>query len=132
MCWDRGWHSVVKQIKGYNKSGKMFCTQCGTKLDDAARFCTLCGKPTSVLATAPPLPRLEPNPATAGFYPAAVAKRLRRILREKKIAGVCAGYAEYFNMDVTLMRLIWVGLLIMPPSIGLVAYIISWIVLPTE
>jgi phage shock protein C len=72
------------------------------------------------------------NPASAGYYPAAGPRRLRRIVQGKKVAGVCAGYAEYFNMDVTLMRLIWVGLLVMPPSIGLVAYIVSWIVLPAE
>ena len=108
----------------------MFCTQCGTKLDDTARFCTVCGK--AVSDTPPALPRLEANPATAGYYPGVAAKRLRRIMASKKIAGVCAGYAEYFNMDLTLMRLIWVGLLLMPPSIGLMAYIISWIVLPKE
>lgn len=110
----------------------MFCTRCGTKLDDAARFCTHCGKPVTVSDAAPPLPWPEPNPATAGYYPGVGAKRLRRVMHNKKIAGVCAGYAEYFNMDLTLMRLIWVGLLLIPPSIGLMAYIISWIVLPKE
>ncbi len=35
-------------------------------------------------------------------------------------------------MDVTLMRLIWVGLLVVPPHLGLIAYIVSWAVLPKE
>jgi len=96
----------------------MFCTQCGTKLDDAARFCTACGKPTSV---APPY---------AGT--SAVPKRLRRITAGKKLAGVCNGYAEYFDMDVTMMRMIWVGLLLIPPHLGLIAYLVSWAVLPRE
>ena len=60
------------------------------------------------------------------------ARRLYRIRSRKKIAGVCAGFAEYFGLDVTLVRLIWIGLLLMPPSIGLIGYIISWIVLPVE
>lgn len=91
----------------------MFCTQCGAKLSETARFCTTCGKPTSaaVSAAAPP-------------------KKLRRILGEKKIAGVCAGFAEYFGADITLMRIIWVALLLLPPHIGLFAYLVAWAVLP--
>jgi len=48
----------------------------------------------------------------------------------KKVAGVCAGFAEYFDTDLTLMRVIWVALLLIPPHIGLIAYIVSWAVLP--
>jgi phage shock protein C len=94
----------------------MFCTRCGAQLDDTARFCTKCGAPTAKIVIAP----------------ACETRRLRRILQGKKIAGVCTGYAEYFNMDVTLMRLIWIGLALVPPNIGLIAYIVSWIVLPKE
>jgi phage shock protein PspC (stress-responsive transcriptional regulator) len=122
----------------------MFCTRCGQKLDDLARFCTRCGKPVagdyaaaSAAATEPPpyphgYPPGYPAAYPPGYGPATETKKLRRILRGKKIAGVCTGYAEYFNMDLTLMRLIWVGLLLVPPNIGLIAYIVSWIVLPTE
>jgi phage shock protein C len=85
----------------------MFCTRCGVKLDDAARFCTACGKPTGA----------DTVPAVETVAP----RRLHRILAGKKIAGVCAGYAEYFDMDITLMRLIWVGLLLIPPHLGLIA-----------
>jgi phage shock protein PspC (stress-responsive transcriptional regulator) len=62
----------------------------------------------------------------------AQARRLFRIRARKKVAGVCAGFAEYFGLDVTLVRLIWVGMSIMPPSIGVIGYILSWIVLPVE
>jgi phage shock protein C len=94
----------------------MYCTRCGTKLEDTLRFCTHCGQST------------VPG---AGFgTQAAPARKLRRIVAQKKVAGVCAGFAEYFDMDVTLMRLIWVGLLLIPPNIGIVAYIIAWAVLP--
>jgi phage shock protein C len=93
----------------------MFCTQCGTRLDDSARFCTSCGK--STVAAAQPV-----------FTPA--PKKLRRIVSKKKIAGVCAGFAEYFDTDLTLMRVIWVALLLLPPQLGLIAYIVCWVVLP--
>lgn len=107
----------------------MFCTRCGTQIADEAHFCSQCGKPTSG-PEIPPLPVAAP--AGAGYYPIPETRRLRRILHGKKIAGVCTGYAEYFNMDLTLMRLIWVGLLLVPPNIGAIAYIVSWVVLPKD
>lgn len=96
----------------------MFCTQCGTQLADTARYCTACGKPTSSSASGP----------TAAAAPA--PRKLRRIISEKKIAGVCAGFAEYFDTDITLMRVIWVALLLLPPNLGLIAYIVAWAVMP--
>jgi len=97
----------------------MFCTQCGTRLGEGARFCMSCGKPVDASPAAPPIAHAAPH-------------RLRRIRAQKKIAGVCAGFAEYFDMDVTIMRLIWVGLLVLPPSFGIIAYVVSWIVLPLD
>lgn len=58
------------------------------------------------------------------------SRRLHRVRAGKKIAGVCAGFAEYFDTDVTLMRIIWLALLLLPPHIGLIAYVVSWVVLP--
>lgn len=92
----------------------MFCTQCGARLDDSVRFCTSCGKPIGVV---------QPVFGTA-------PRKLRRIVARKKIAGVCAGFAEYFDTDLTLMRVIWLVLAIMPPNVGLVAYPVAWAVLP--
>jgi len=96
----------------------MFCTQCGASLADSARFCTSCGKPA----------RPTPNPLIGSTT--AAPRKLRRIAAEKKIAGVCAGFAEYFDLDITLMRVIWVALLLIPPHIGLIAYFVAWGVLP--
>lgn len=98
----------------------MFCTRCGTTLGEAARFCMNCGQSA--------IPSAQP-PSSAQATP---RKKLRRIMARKKLAGVCAGFAEYFDMDLTLMRLIWVGLLLIPPNIGIIAYIIAWVVLPKE
>jgi len=67
-----------------------------------------------------------------GTYSAAPRKRLHRVMTDKKIAGVCSGFAEYFDMDVTLVRLIWVALVLVPPSIGVVVYLVAWIVLPRD
>ena len=96
----------------------MFCTQCGTRLDDGARYCTICGKPVNAPAAGPQPP------------PAAAVRRLHRDIAHKKIAGVCAGFAEFFDTDISLMRIVWLALLLLPPNIGAIAYVIAWAVLP--
>ena len=56
-------------------------------------------------------------------------KQLMRSGRDKKIAGVCAGVAHYFDMDPTIVRVIW-GVLAFCYGVGIVAYIILWIIAP--
>ena len=56
-------------------------------------------------------------------------KQLMRSGRDKKIAGVCAGVAHYFDMDPTIIRVIW-GVLAFCYGAGIVAYIILWIIAP--
>lgn len=58
-----------------------------------------------------------------------MSKRLYRSRTNSMIAGVCGGLGEYFNVDPTIMRLVAV-LLIFADGIGLIAYIIAWIVIP--
>ena len=56
-------------------------------------------------------------------------KQLMRSGRDKKIAGVCAGVAHYFDIDPTIVRVIW-GVLAFCYGAGIVAYIILWIIAP--
>jgi phage shock protein C len=58
-------------------------------------------------------------------------KRLYRSNTDKKIAGVCGGLGEYFNIDPTLVRLLWVIFACLAGS-GLLAYIICAIVIPVK
>ena len=58
-------------------------------------------------------------------------KRLYKSTSDRKLAGVCAGIAEYFNIDPTLIRLGWaVGTLF--AGVGIIAYIIAAIVVPNK
>ena len=59
-------------------------------------------------------------------------KRLYRNSAAGRIAGVCAGIAEYLDADVTLVRLVWVVLSIVPGGFvgGLVAYLAAWAIMP--
>ena len=59
------------------------------------------------------------------------SKRLTRSRRDKKIAGICGGLAEYFGIDPVIPRLIWV-ILALGAGIGVFAYLICWIVIPKE
>jgi len=59
----------------------------------------------------------------------------RRLFRNQaagRIAGVCAGIAEYLDTDVAVVRLAWIVLSIVPGGFvgGLVAYIAAWAIMP--
>lgn len=56
-------------------------------------------------------------------------KKLRKSNREKKLCGVCGGVAEYFNIDPTIVRLIWV-ILFFAYGVGILAYIIAALIMP--
>ncbi len=56
-------------------------------------------------------------------------KKLYKSNTDKKLAGVCGGIAEYFNIDATLVRLGWVVFSLLGGS-GLLAYIIAAIIMP--
>lgn len=88
----------------------MNCPSCQKEIAPSSKFCYHCGAR-----------QLEPS--------AAPPKKLLRSSTDKKIAGVCAGLAEYFDLDVTLLRLVWV-LLVLFGGTGLLAYIVAWIVIP--
>lgn len=94
----------------------MFCTKCGSELRGEDKFCSQCGTPAGGRAGA--------TPST---------ERLSRPMCEAKIAGVCAGFARYMGVDVTLVRVIWVACTIWPvPLFGLIAYIAAWIIMPKD
>ena len=61
---------------------------------------------------------------------AKVMKKLFRPEKGKKVAGVCAGIANYFEIDVTLIRVVWAFLLIPGGVPGILPYIVCWIVIP--
>jgi phage shock protein C len=58
-------------------------------------------------------------------------KRIYKIRAQKKICGVCAGVAEYFEIDPTLVRVVWAALAL-AGSVGFWAYIICAIVFPDK
>src|ERR1700722_14639628 len=91
----------------------MHCTKCGFELREGDRYCSRCGNGVE-LNLDPESPRL-----------------LMLDKRNKKIAGVCAGFARYLGIDVVLMRVLWLGIAICT-GVGFFVYLAAWIVLPSD
>jgi phage shock protein C len=56
-------------------------------------------------------------------------RKLYRSQADRKLAGVCGGLAEYFNVDVTLVRILFVVLAVCGGA-GLLLYLAMWILVP--
>jgi phage shock protein C len=95
----------------------MICSSCQKNIADGSRFCYNCGAQQTVNGA--------PNAAAVTGGP----KRLMRSSTDKKLGGVCAGLAEYFDMDITLVRVLWL-LVVLCGGTGILLYVILWIVLP--
>jgi phage shock protein C len=91
----------------------MICPKCSKELAEGSKFCYNCGAQLTGQAAAPVAP----------------AKRLMRSSTDKKIAGVCAGLAEYFDLDPTIVRVVWL-LAVFCAGTGFLLYVILWIALP--
>jgi len=95
----------------------MFCTHCGVSLGDPEpNFCPTCGQ----------------RSRTGASYARPAQRRLERAIGARKIGGVCAGFANYLNVDVTLIRLLALIGLIMSAGTGAIAYLIAMMVIPQE
>jgi len=88
----------------------MYCNHCGKVIQDDVSVCVYCG-----IRVGTSLAR----------------RKLMRPRVGRKLAGVCLGFAEYFDIDVTLVRVVWL-IASVTTVIGLLSYPIAWIVIPEE
>ena len=91
----------------------MYCTKCGNELREEDRFCPRCGSRTAAGGLAKPHGTLMLDK------------------RNKKIAGVCAGFARYLEVDVTLVRVLWLAIALCT-GIGFIAYPVAWLLMPSD
>ena len=61
----------------------------------------------------------------------AQTRKLYRSRTDRKLAGVCGGLAQYFNLDATLIRVLFIVLAVLGGA-GLVIYLAMWIIVPNE
>jgi phage shock protein C len=89
----------------------MYCNFCGRTMPDDALYCSACGRQLGARVARHPLLRAREG---------------------RKIAGVCMGFARHLDVDVTLVRLVWLVLGVASGGIGLIGYVIAWIIIPEE
>jgi len=51
--------------------------------------------------------------------------------RNKKIGGVCAGFARYMEVDVILVRVLWLAIAV-TTGVGFLAYVAAWLIMPSD
>jgi len=59
-------------------------------------------------------------------------KRLYRSTTDRKIAGVCGGLADYFNIDPVIFRVVFILLLLPGGLPGFIPYVILWVIVPEK
>lgn len=60
-------------------------------------------------------------------------KKMKRSMTDKKVCGVCAGFAEYFNIDPTVIRILYVLITIFSFGIaGIIAYLLMAVIMPEK
>ena len=89
----------------------MFCNYCGKCIQDDAKICAYCGR------------------VVVG---ASAYKRLERPRHDRKLGGVCAAFGRYFDIDVAVMRILWILAVIFTVPLAIIAYFVAWIVIPEE
>src|ERR1019366_1117781 len=89
----------------------MICSHCSREIAEYSNYCLFCGG------------RLRSTTS---------CRRLMLSNTDSKIAGVCGGIAEYFNVDPTVVRLIWAALSVVPGGFvgGILASLFAWIIMP--
>jgi phage shock protein PspC (stress-responsive transcriptional regulator) len=90
----------------------MNCPSCSRENPADAAYCAACG--TSLHGSAPR------------------QRRLTRYPKQGHVAGVCSGLAAYLAIDVTIVRLLWIVLSIVPGAVigGVIAYLAAWVLMP--
>jgi phage shock protein C len=89
----------------------MYCSHCGVQVAPHASYCPSCG----------------------GAQPGNLSnRRMSRPVVGRKVGGVCLAIANYLNTDVTLIRVIAVLAMLVPPFPAVLVYLICWLVIPSQ
>ena len=105
----------------------LYCPNCGSANEEFAEFCVSCG----IDLTKSRDLKAETQEATG--EQTASKKKLYRSRENRMLTGVAAGMAEYFGLEVALMRLLWIiFIFIITGGMGIIAYLILALVIDEE
>jgi len=94
----------------------MTCANCQKDIAAGSNFCYNCGA--------------KQAGGTGTVYAAAPGRqRLMRSSTDKKLGGVCAGLADFLDIDPTIVRVVWL-LAVLCAGTGVLVYLVLWIALP--
>ena len=61
-----------------------------------------------------------------------IGRKLYLSDKDRKIAGVCGGLAEYFGIDSTIVRILWALAVVVSYGTGFILYLVFWPIVPRE
>ena len=102
----------------------LYCTKCGAANEEFAEFCVSCGDDLTK-ERAKKADKKDESAQTS-------EKKLLRSRTNKMITGLAAGLAKYFDMEVDLMRILWVIAFFISGSTIAIVYLIMAAVIPQE
>ena len=93
----------------------MTCSNCHREIVESSNFCYFCGARQTVAAA----------------RPACAPKRLMRSATDSKLAGICGGLGVYLDADPTIIRLVWVLIVLFSGIFpGVIVYLLTWLIIP--
>jgi phage shock protein PspC (stress-responsive transcriptional regulator) len=90
----------------------MYCPRCGKQISLESNFCSNCG--AAIFR--------QPQPMRQ--------TRMARPRHPRMIAGVCAGFAQHFGWDLTVVRVLTVVFTVITSGVGLLVYAAAWVLMP--
>lgn len=61
-----------------------------------------------------------------------IGRKLYLSDKDRKIAGVCGGLADYFGIDSTIVRILWALAVVVSYGTGFILYLVFWLIVPRE
>lgn len=61
-----------------------------------------------------------------------IGRKLYLSDKDRKIAGVCGGLADYFGIDSTIVRILWALAVMVSYGTGFILYLVFWLIVPRE
>ncbi|HUU78879.1 MAG TPA: PspC domain-containing protein [candidate division Zixibacteria bacterium] len=108
----------------------LYCPNCGTANEEFAQYCASCGEDLTVTHTKKGKAETStPQPESSTVKE---EKKLLRSRTNKMITGLSAGLARYFDMDVDLVRLLWIIAFAITGGTVILVYFIMALAIPLE